>query len=100
MLEFMGIRAKRGKLSFPEITKRFLNENKHWLKITYPLNKYILRLKIVGKPFPANPTALLKVIIQIHRIVIVLINLMLISFLCILKSTQPPTYKKPRVTGA
>ena len=57
ILELMGIRAKRGKLSFPELAKRFLNENKHWLKITYSLNESILRLQIAGKPLPANPTS-------------------------------------------
>ena len=44
-------------LSFPELAKRFLNENKHWSKTTYGLNESILRLYIAGKPLPSNPTS-------------------------------------------
>jgi len=57
ILELMGLTPKRVKLPFPELAKRFLNENKHWSKTTYGLNESILRLHIVGKPLPTNPTS-------------------------------------------
>ena len=57
ILELMGIVPKKVKLSFPELAKRFLNENKHWSKTTYALNESILRLHIAGKPLPTNPTS-------------------------------------------
>ena len=53
----MGIVSKKVKLSFPELTKRFLKENKHWSKTTYGLNESILGLYIYGKPLPSNPTS-------------------------------------------
>ena len=56
ILELMGIKPKCPNLPFPELAKRFLNENKYWLKTTYDLNDSILRLDIAGKPLPTNPT--------------------------------------------
>ena len=44
-------------MTFSELSKRFLNENKHWSKSTYALNESILRLHIAGKPLPSNPTS-------------------------------------------
>ena len=57
ILELMGIRPKCPNLPFPELAKRFLNENKHWSKTTYALNESILRLHIAGNPLPSNPTS-------------------------------------------
>ena len=56
ILELIGIMPKCPKLSFPELAKRFLNENNHWSNTTYALNESILRLHIAGKPLPSNPT--------------------------------------------
>jgi len=57
ILELMGIKPKCPNLPFPELAKRFLNENKHWSKTTYALNESILRLHIAGNPLPSNPTS-------------------------------------------
>ena len=57
ILELMGIAPKKVKLSFPELAKHFLKDNKHWSKTTYALNESILRLHIAGKPLPTNPTS-------------------------------------------
>ena len=56
-MELMGIILKCPNLPFPELAKRFLNENKYWSKTTYALNESILRLHIAGNPLPSNPTS-------------------------------------------
>jgi len=57
ILELMGIIPKCPNLPFPEVAKRFLNENNHWSKTIYALNESILRLHIAGNPLPSNPTS-------------------------------------------
>jgi len=55
--ELTGISDSNERLSFPELSERFLKAEHGWAKTTYDLYCLVLRTHLQGKPLPANPSS-------------------------------------------
>ena len=55
--ELSGFSSCNERLSFPELTKRFLKAEHSWANNTYDLYSLVLRKHLNGEPLPTNPTS-------------------------------------------